>query len=452
MSKVTPISGFPEYLPEQRIVEQRVLDLIREVFELHGYVSVETRAVEPVERLLGKGGDTDKEIYAVTRLAGLTGSDAPGDAELGLHFDLTVPFARYVLENAGQLTFPFRRYQMQKSWRGERPQEGRYREFTQCDVDVVGAGELPDHYETEMTLVLTDVFERLAVGDYVVNVNNRMIPQGFYRGLGIDDIGGTLRIVDKLDKLPIEQVRAVLLDAGRTADQVDRVLHLATIRTPDASFEAQVRALGVSDPLIDEGLARLRALVEATARHAPGRVRADLSLARGLDYYTGTVYEVRLVGQEGWGAVAGGGRYDTLASDARTTYPGVGVSIGVSRLLGLLFKHDLLRASRPTPACVLVAVTDEPSRATSLDIAARLRSRGIACEVAPTAAKFGKQIRFAERRGIPFVWFPGMPDAAGETGPDQVKDIRSGHQEAADASCWEPPTEDRAPRLLTGPR
>jgi histidyl-tRNA synthetase len=440
-AKVTPISGFPEYLPAERIVEQHFLDVIRETFELHGYPSIETRAVEPVDRLVGKGGDADKEIYAVSRLAG---DEAEGsEAELGLHFDLTVPFARYVLENAGKLSFPFRRYQIQKVWRGERPQEGRYREFTQADIDVVDVGELSAHYEAEIPLVMAEIFQKLPIGRMTIQVNNRKIPEGFYRGIGIEDIAGTLRIVDKLDKVGPEKVKAMLEEAGRTAEQAAQCLALAEIRTEDLGFVEQVRALGVEHPTLDEGLEALSRVIQSGLDNAPGALVADLKIARGLDYYTGTVYETELEGHESWGSFCSGGRYDALASDGRTTYPGVGISIGVSRLLGLLLGKGLLAASRATPACVLVAVNDEDGRPTSTRVATALRSRGIACEVAPKPAKFGKQIRYAERRGIPYVWFPG----AGESG-DQVKDIRSGEQVDADAGAWQPPAEDLRPQIL----
>ena len=202
--KVTPLSGFPELLPAERLAELHLLDILRETFELHGFTSIETRAVEPVERLLGKGGDADKEVYGVARLA--AGAEESRDAALGLHFDLTVPFARYVLENAGKLAFPLRRYQIQKSWRGERPQEGRFREFTQADIDVVDVGELSTHFEAEMPIVLAEIFEQLPVGDFAVRCNNRKIPQGFYLGIGLTDITATLRIVDKLDKVGPEGV------------------------------------------------------------------------------------------------------------------------------------------------------------------------------------------------------------------------------------------------------
>ncbi len=434
-TKVMPISGFPEYLPGDRIVEQRFLDVIRETFELHGFSSIETRSIEPIERLSAQGEDADKEIYAVSRLAG-------GDegSRWGLHFDLTVPLARYVLENAGKLSFPFRRYQIQKAWRGERPQEGRYREFTQADIDVVDVGELSAHFEAEMPLVVADVFTRFPVGDFVIQVNNRKIPEGFYLGIGLTDVVGTLRIVDKLDKIGAEKVAALLVEAGATDAQAEQCLALAGIRTSDLSFVEQVRGLGVSHPTLDEGLDALAAVIATGMEHAPGRVVADLRVARGLDYYTGTVYETQLVGHESWGSFCSGGRYDSLASDGRTSYPGVGISIGVSRILGLLLGQGLVQSSRTSPAAVLVALRDDASRSESVAAATALRARGIACEVAPGAAKFGKQIKYAERRGIPYVWFPG---AGGDA--DQVKDIRSGEQVPADAAEWQCPTADLRP-------
>ena len=437
--RVMPISGFPEYLPGDRIVEQRFLDVIRETFELHGFSSIETRSIEPVERLSAQGEDADKEIYAVSRLGG-----DDDDARWGLHFDLTVPFARYVVENAGRLAFPFRRYQIQKAWRGERPQEGRYREFTQADIDVVDADSLSPHFEAEMPLIVADVFSRLPVGDFVVQVNNRKIAEGSYLAIGLTDVVGTLRIVDKLDKVGPEKVAAMLREGGATDEQAAMCLALAGIRTADLSFVEAVRALGVSHSTLDEGLAALSAVMETAMEYAPGRVVADLRIARGLDYYTGTVYETTLVGYESWGSMCSGGRYDALASDGRTTYPGVGVSIGVSRVLGLLLGNGLVRASRSTPSAVLVAVTSQESRAQSVAVAGTLRSREIACEVAPRADRFGKQIRYAERRGIPYVWFPGADE---KTGADEVKDIRSGDQVPASAESWECPPKDLHPTV-----
>ncbi len=443
--KVTPISGFPELLPAERLLELHFLDVVREVFELHGFAPLETRAVEPVERLLGKGGDADKEIYGISRLAARSEERGGSDADLGLHFDLTVPFARYVLENAGKLSFPFRRYQVQKVWRGERPQEGRFREFTQADIDVVDVGELAPHFEAEMPLVIAEAFRRLPVGEFRIQVNNRLVPEGFYLGIGLTDVAGTLRIVDKLARFGPEKVAALLVEAGATDEQARLCLALAAIRSEDLGFVSQVRALGVSHPTLDAGLEALSAVMAAGMEQAPGTLVADLSVARGLDYYTGTVYETQLVGSEDWGSVCSGGRYDSLASDGRTTYPGVGISIGLTRLVHLLVTKRGLTASRSTPAAVLVAVVDEESRGRSRAVATALRARGIACEVAPSAAKFGRQIRYADRRGIPFVWFPG----AGEGGADQVKDIRSGDQLDADAATWRCPEADLRPSIVT---
>ncbi|MFC0005316.1 histidine--tRNA ligase [Micromonospora siamensis] len=439
MSKPTPISGFPEWTPAQRMIEQFVLDRIRATFELYGFAPLETRSVEPLDQLLRKG-ETSKEVYLLRRLQ--ADADGPaGDDALGLHFDLTVPFARYVLENAGKLQFPFRRYQIQKVWRGERPQEGRYREFLQADIDIVDRDTLPAHYEAEMPLVIGDALRSLPIPPVRIQVNNRKICEGFYRGIGLTDPEATLRAVDKLDKIGPAKVAELLAETvGASEAQAKAVLALAEISAPDASFADAVRALGVDDPLLDEGVAELTAVMETAVAHSPGLCVADLRIARGLDYYTGTVYETQMVGYERFGSVCSGGRYDNLASSGNVRFPGVGISIGVTRLLGLLFGAEALSVSRSVPTCVLVAVAAEDDRPASNRVAEALRSRGVPTEVSPSAAKFGKQIRYAERRGIPFVWFPGA-DGAG----DEVKDIRSGEQVAAAAGEWMPPRADLKP-------
>ncbi|MEV4412853.1 histidine--tRNA ligase [Catellatospora sp. NPDC049609] len=437
MSKPTPLSGFPEWLPAQRIIEQRFLDHIRRTFELYGFASLETRAVEPLDQLLRKG-ETSKEVYVLRRLQA-DSSDA-SDASLGLHFDLTVPFARFVLENAGKLHFPFRRYQIQKVWRGERPQVGRYREFTQADIDIVDRDTLPAHYEAELPLVIGDVLAGLPLPKPTIQVNNRKVLQGFYQGLDLVDPEAVMRVVDKLDRIGPAGVAAELAPLGVTESQAKLVLALSEISAADASFVDEVRKLGVTDPLLDEGLAELAAVVETAAAHSPGLCRAELKIARGLDYYTGTVYETQLAGLERFGSFCSGGRYDNLATSGSDRFPGVGLSIGVSRLLGVLFGENALTASRSVPTAVLVAVGTEEERRGSDRIAAQLRARGIATEVSPSAAKFGKQIKFADRRGIPYVWFPGAEGAA-----DTVKDIRSGEQVEASAANWTPPEVDLIP-------
>jgi histidyl-tRNA synthetase len=440
-TKIAPLSGFPEWLPPQRMIEQQIIDRLRHTFEIYGFAPLETRAVEPLDQLLRKG-ETSKEVYVLSRLQ--ADPDDVSDASLGLHFDLTVPFARFVLENAGRLQFPFRRYQIQKSWRGERPQQGRYREFIQADIDVVDRDTLGFDNEVEIPLVIGDALAALPIPPVTVQVNNRKLCEGFYRGLGLGDPEAALRAIDKLDKIGPGGVSKLLVEtAGATDAQAKACLALAEIEAPDASFADAVGALGVSDPLLDEGLDELVRVVEAAREYAPGLLVAQLKIARGLDYYTGTVYETTMAGYERAGSVCSGGRYDNLASDRDVQYPGVGISIGVSRMLGLLFGANALGVSRHVPTCVVVALPDEESRPACRRIAQALRSRGIATEVAPEPAKFGKQIRYADRRGIPFVWFPGVDGMS-----DQVKDIRSGEQMQASATDWSPPAEDLEPRIF----
>ena len=430
-----PLSGFPEFLPAGRIVEQAVLDSLRSTFELHGFASVETRAVETMDQLTRKG-EIDKEVYVVRRIH----AASDDRDELGLHFDLTVPFARYVLEHAGHLQFPFRRYQIQKVWRGERPQEGRYREFCQADIDIVGADTLAAHHDVEIALVMLEALERLhtdfGIPPVVMHVNNRKLAEGFYRGLGVEDHLAVLQRVDKLDRIGPDAVAELLTDElGMDAAAAAKCLELATISASDGSFVDRVRALGIEHPLLDEGLAALEDVVRVAGEAVPGRLVADLKIARGLDYYTGTVYETEMAGFESLGSICSGGRYDSLAFDGKTTYPGVGISVGVTRILAPLIAKGRLTASRTVPTVVLVAVDNEDARGVAMATAARLRARGIATEVAPKADKFGKQIRYADRRGIPFVWF-----SSGE-----VKDIRSGEQVPADPDAWTPPDADRRP-------
>jgi histidyl-tRNA synthetase len=448
VARPTPLSGFPELLPEQRVVEQHVLDTLRRTFELHGFAGVETRAVEPMDQLLRKG-DTSKEVYVLRRLQE---QDGATDSGIGLHFDLTVPFARYVLEHAGKLEFPFRRYQIQRVWRGERPQEGRYREFTQADIDIIGRDTLPVHHDVEVARVMVEALTRLEVlPPFRVQVNNRKLISGFYAGIAIEDADEVMRLVDKLDKLPAHEVRALLLsEAGVTEAQADQCLALADIATSDDSFVEKVRALGVEHPLLDEGLTELASVVRGCAPLASDRVQvvADLSVARGLDYYTGTVFETRLIGSEGLGSICSGGRYDSLADDGRSTYPGVGISLGVTRVLVPLIARGELTGSRKVPSAVLVALADEDARGEADTVAQALRARGIPTEVAASPQRFGKQIRYAERRGIPFVWFPASTGAGHDGGSDQVKDIRTGEQVEADPGTWSPPAQDLRPHVV----
>jgi histidyl-tRNA synthetase len=429
-----------------------VVSSLRHTFELHGFSPLRTRAVEPLPVLLGKG-ETDKEIYLLRRLQEqpATGEDEnvqAADDALGLHFDLTVPLARYVREFSGHLTFPYRRYQIQSVWRGERPQEGRYREFVQADIDIIGDGELPFHHEVEVALVAAEALSALPIPPIRMRVNNRTVAEAFYAGVGLRDTAGVLRVMDKIDKIGADAVRELLVQTvGATSDQAEACVRFAGISgSPSGGMGPvldEVAALGVDTPALREGLDRLAAVVDAAEAAVPGVLVPDLSIARGLDYYTGTVFETYLVGHEGLGSICSGGRYDELAREGSRVFPGVGISVGVTRLVGALLQRSLVGMSRGVPAAVLVAVVSDDDRTRSDRVATRLRRRGVPTEVAPTAAKFGKQIRYADRCGIPFVWFPGNPD--------EVKDIRSGVQEPADPDRWLPPEDDLEARLVATP-
>lgn len=438
MSKFAPISGFPEWLPEQRLLELQCLDTIRRQYELYGFASIETRSVEPTDVLTGNGDD--KEIYVLARLH----EDATAKkeaAEFGLRFDLTVPTARYVQQFRGQLSFPFKRYQMQKVWRGERPQEGRYREFTQCDIDVIGDGTLPSYYDAEVVRLMAVVTSQLPIPPVTLRVNNRKLLQGFYEGLGIADTNAVLRVVDKLDKIGAPKVAALLQsELGLNADQTAQCLAIASIKSGDTSFVARVQALGISTPLLEEGLRELTEVLDNAAdlnavrlaAGLPPAVSADLAIARGLAYYTGMVCEGQMQGFESSGSVCGGGRYDNLANDAKVKLPGVGMSIGLTRILGLLFAKGVLKPTRKTPTEVLVALNDDASRGQANALANRLRGRGIATDLYHAAKAYGKQIEAASKRGIPFVWFIGENDS------HQVKNLLTGEQTSADPDTWLP--------------
>lgn len=435
MKKPQPISGFPEWLPEQRIAEQLIIDRIRQAFELFGFSPIETRAVEPLDQLLMKG-ETDKEIYVLKRLHA---AEADKDASLGLHFDLTVPFARYVAQHKDKLVFPFRRYQIQKVWRGERPQEGRYREFYQADIDIVGDGALSLEADIEIADVIYQVLSSLPIPKVRIQLNNRRVLEGFFRGLGATDIAPTLRAVDKLLKIGPDGVKKILVgELGFSSEAAEKILELVRIEGSGREVADRIRALGVEHELLTQGLEELRALSAGLAHLPEGAVVVAMHIARGLDYYTGTVYEVVMEGLEHVGSICSGGRYDNLV-DAKAKLPGVGVSIGVTRLLGVLFGHERITTSRATPTCVLVALPSDEARAAARSIARNLRERGIATEVFHAPQKYSKQIRYAERKGIPFVWFP---EAEG-SGEHEVKDIRSGEQAKADPRDWMPPEDDR---------
>jgi histidyl-tRNA synthetase len=427
-----PISGFPEWLPGTRLVEQRWLDTIRATFERYGYGSIETHAVEELDALLAKG-ETDKEVYTVTRLQG---DDAGAEARLGLHFDLTVPFARYVAQHYNELEFPFKRHQIQKVWRGERPQEGRFREFHQCDIDVIDRDELPLDYDVEMPAVLHEALTALEIPPFRIQLSNRKLLHGFLEGLGVGDVVGVARMMDKLDRVGPDGVREMLRDTGADAD---RCLEFASIRTEDDGFAEQVRDLASSpNDQLEQGIEELAYVIRGLNEQRPGAALADLSIARGLDYYTGVVYEMRLDDYPELGSICSGGRYDDLAGTfINRRLPGTGISLGLTRLFAKLVAEGLIVGERQSPADVLVVLPSEERRTEALAAAARLRASGLNVDTFLKPAKLGKQLQHASRLGIPYVWFPPFKDG----GPHEVKDMASGEQVEADPSSWRPLTD-----------
>lgn len=435
------VSGFPEWLPEARRIEQQWLDIARQIFESYGYASINPSSVEEVSVITAKGDDVDKEIYALTRLKAEEGEKK--DARLALHFDLTVPMTRYVAQNYNNLTFPFKRYQIQRAWRGERPQEGRYREFTQADIDVIDNDSVSLHFDAEMPKLVHKILSAIGLDEVRTHINNRKILQGYYEGIEIAEPMKAISIVDKLDKIGADGVSKLLQsDLGLTEELAQKCLDLAKIKTFDSSFVDQVKALGVSNPMLEEGLAELKYVMDSAADVPTGKVCADLSIARGLDYYTGTVYEGKLAEYPDFPTVFAGGRYDNLVGMfLKKKLPGIGISIGFTRIFGKMLKEGRLDLSEKSPTQVLV-INDPNADVKVLNAKAdALRDRGINVEVFhDSGVKTAKQIRYADRKGIPYLLFAGDED--------QVKYIKTGEQQTVDLASWEPQDWGYQTRIL----
>ena len=428
--KPKPISGFPEWLPEVRYAEQQWMDIIRATFESYGFCNIETPSVEEVEVISAKG-EVDKEIYVLNRLH--ADEDDDKEARLALHFDQTVPLARYVAMNFNDLTFPFKRYQMQRVWRGERPQEGRFREFYQCDIDVIHVDNLPLYFDAEMPAIIHQIFNKLDIGAFEIVMNNRKILTGYLEGLGIKDIISAIRILDKFDKIGRDGVIKTLIDEmGLSPTTANRAVALASIRTKDSSFATQVRELGVTNETLETGLDELSFVIDQLPQD---NIVVDLSIARGLDYYTGTVYETRLLDALSFGSVCSGGRYEDLAGTYINKHlPGVGISIGFSRLFSKFAKEGRFDNHPKSPADILVTLPSEEDRAHVHGVCQALRARGIKVDMFHSATKQKKQIAYAEKKGIPYVWFFDFDDI----NKSQVKDLSNGEQVDATPETWLP--------------
>jgi len=419
-----------ELLPREQIAFQRMLDTIRWNYERFGFLPVETPVFELSETLLTKsGGETERQVYFV-QSTGALAKEGEGLPELALRFDLTVPLARYVAEHEHELTFPFRRYQIQRVYRGERQQRGRFREFYQCDIDVIGKDALSVRFDAEILAVIHAVFSDLGIGDFTIQLNNRKLMRGFFEAQGVTDgeqQALVLREVDKLDKRGADYVRETLTGEGfgMSAEGVDRILDFVAVRsTGHADALARLDALGQGSDTFNQGLAELREVLELVkALGVPESAYClNFSIARGLDYYTGTVYETQLDGYPQIGSICSGGRYEDLASHyTKSKLPGVGISIGLTRLFWQLREAGLIAGSDESSVQAMVALMDEGQLAESLDIARRLRAAGINTEVQMESRKLAKQFQYASRAGIRFVVLAGEDELA--RGVVTVKDL-----------------------------
>jgi len=436
--------GVMELLPREQVAFQRMLDAIRGTFEAYGFLPVETPAFELTDVLLTKtGGETERQVYFVQSTGALEKAAQGGDAaalpELALRFDLTVPLARYVAEHEHELAFPFRRYQMQRVYRGERAQRGRFREFYQCDIDVIGKDALSPRYDAEIPAVINAAFERLAIGEFTIQFNHRKLLRGFFEGQGIagEQQLLVLRELDKLDKRGEDAVAATLAGEGfgLAPEVVAKLMGFSRVRSnghDDAL--AKLAALGAGTPLFEEGRDELRqVLAQLKALGVPeSRYAINLSIARGLDYYTGIVYETTLDAHPEIGSICSGGRYDNLASHyTKSKLPGVGISIGLTRLFWQLREAGIVGAA-DTSVDVLVALMDDAMLADALALSQRLRAAGFRVETQLEPRKLAKQLQYADRAGIRFAAIRGEDEAA--RGVVAVKDLRRGEQfEVADA-------------------
>ncbi len=419
-----------ELLPREQIAFQRMLDTIRRNYERFGFLPVETPVFELSETLLTKsGGETERQVYFV-QSTGALAKEGEGLPELALRFDLTVPLARYVAEHEHELTFPFRRYQIQRVYRGERQQRGRFREFYQCDIDVIGKDALSVRFDAEILAVIHAVFSDLGIGDFTIQLNNRKLMRGFFEAQGVTDgeqQALVLREVDKLDKRGADYVRETLTGEGfgMSAEGVDRILDFVAVRsTGHADALAKLDALGQGSDTFNQGIAELREVLELVkALGVPESAYClNFSIARGLDYYTGTVYETQLDGYPQIGSICSGGRYEDLASHyTKSKLPGVGISIGLTRLFWQLREAGLIAGSDESSVQAMVALMDEGQLAESLDIARRLRAAGINTEVQMESRKLAKQFQYASRAGIRFVVLAGEDELA--RGVVTVKDL-----------------------------
>ena len=425
MEKIKPrtLSGFMELLPARQAQMERFMQKLRETYSLYGFTALDTPVIEAAEVLLAKGGgETEKQIYRFQK----------GDSDLALRFDLTVPLAKYVALNYGQLSFPFRRYQIGKVYRGERAQRGRFREFYQADIDIIGDGQLSVINEAEIPSIIYRTFRSLGLEHFVIRVNNRKILGGFYAMLGLSEKSGDImRTVDKLDKIGPDKVRELLCgeEIGLADSEAGEILRFISIGGSNAEVLAALEGYRGRDGLFDTGLDELTTVTRYLADFGvpEANFAVDLTIARGLDYYTGTVYETTMTRHPEIGSVCSGGRYDNLAGRyTDKALPGVGISIGLTRLFYVLSEQGLLSDEPVTAPCDALVIPMGSELGYSIACATKLRERGVRTQIHCEQKKFKAKLAYADKLGVPFAVIIGGDEEA--QGVVALKDLATGEQ------------------------
>ena len=424
MERIKPrtLSGFMELLPQKQQKLEKMMEVLRNTYSLYGFAPLDTPAIEDAQILLAKGGgETEKQIYRFQK----------GDSDLALRFDLTVPLAKYVALHYNELAFPFRRYQISKVYRGERAQRGRFREFYQADIDIIGDGKLDVLNEAEIPAIIYRVFRGFGLTRFQIRVNNRKILNGFYAMQGLSEKSGEImRTVDKLDKIGADKVRVILVeDCGLTEAQAEEILKFIAISGTNAEVLEALTGYTGRNETFDLGVEELKTVTANLAAFGvpEENFAVDLTIARGLDYYTGTVYETTLLDHPQIGSVCSGGRYDDLAGYyTDKALPGVGISIGLTRLFYVLDEQGLLNPDLPSaPADALILpMTEDPAPAIAL--AEQLRSCGVRVQLYAEQKKFKQKMSYADKLGVPYAVLLGEDEIA--EGKCSVKDMRSGEQ------------------------
>ena len=416
------LSGFMELLPQDQIKFNEIMNVIKETYELYGFLPQETPIIESSEVLLAKaGGETEKQIYSFTK----------GDTDLSLRFDLTVPLAKYVAKNYNELTFPYRRYQIGKVFRGERAQKGRYREFYQCDIDIIGDGKLSIINDAEIPSIIYTIFKKLNFGKFVIKINNRKILNGLFDELEIaDKMKDILIVIDKLEKIGMDAVKAELMDLGLTQEKIEKIEGFLNISGNNDEKLQKLKDLNFESEIFKSGLEELEEVVKYVRLFniEEEYFKIDLTIARGLDYYTGTVYETNLVGYESIGSVCSGGRYENLAGYyTKKDLPGVGISIGLTRLFYNLKELGLLGENSQKSISKVDIVTMGVGLEEAIDIANVLRDNGINTEIYKEDAKTKNKFSYANGLEIPYMIIIGEDEVS--QGKYTIKNMTTGEQE-----------------------